>query len=94
MKDTTNLDKVAWNRLYVKMQTQIAKVNAIEDTIMDLQLEKMSHMDNIQEIKKELDQTCIHPEEWVVRDKDDATIATCKLCGKTIRNVDGETETN
>lgn len=93
MKDTTNLDKVAWNRMYTKMQTQIAKVNDIEDHIMDLQLEKMSHIDIIQEIKVELDQTCIHPEEWVVHDIDDNTIITCRFCGKTIRNVDGETET-
>lgn len=71
-------DKTAWNRKYNNLQVLVEKINVLSDQILELEVQKMPIADEISELRNQMVQECIHPQEYLTDGEDDVVI--CKFC--------------
>ncbi len=77
-------DVLAWKRREKKLKDIIDnKLKPLEDQILEIQLQKQPFFDEIHEIRKEMTETCIHPDDQLVQ-LDDGVIL-CKFCNKKLK---------
>lgn len=81
-QQSTQLDKTSWNRKYENLQKLIAQVNDFADQIMVIENQKLPYVDEINTLRAQMVQECIHPVEFLI-EKDD--IVECKFCNKRIK---------
>lgn len=77
----TRSEKTSWNRKYGNMQTLLEKLEPIEQQIIDLMGEKQPILDEIQMLRKEMVETCVHPYEMLTVSNG---FVLCKFCNKVI----------
>ncbi len=77
----TRSEKTAWQRQHEKLEQLIKKLEPVEDKILALTTQKMTIIDELMVIRKELVETCIHPFDMLV--KHDGFMV-CKFCEKKI----------
>ena len=70
-------DKTAWNRKYSNMQILVAQMNELSNKILELEEQKMPIYDEIVELRAQMIQECIHPQDHLVETDD---MITCKFC--------------
>lgn len=81
----TRSEKTAWARKQQNLEKLIhEQVRPIEEQILDLQLKLRPMYDQIQSMRQEMVESCVHPYEMLVT-HDDAV--TCKFCGKTLSKL-------
>lgn len=85
-------EKTSWNRKMDNMVSLMAKLQPIEDQIIELQSQKLPILDDINELRQMMLKECVHPYEYLVVDEDHVT---CKFCNKRMRlpNVNTDEET-
>ena|SRR5271157_1315456 len=74
-------EKTSWNRKMDNMVKLLAEIRPIEEQIIALTEKKIPIFDQIQELRKQMLQDCVHPYEYVLIEKDHAK---CKFCEKKI----------
>jgi hypothetical protein len=74
-------EKVSWNRKMDNMVKLISDLNPIEQQIIKLMNDKIPIYDNIQQLRNEMTNECIHPYEYLVYNQDHII---CKFCNKKI----------
>jgi mannose-6-phosphate isomerase class I len=74
-------EKTSWNRKMDNMVKLLAEIRPIEEQIIELNEKKIPIFDEIQEIRKQMLQDCIHPYEYVLLETNHAK---CKFCEKKI----------
>lgn len=79
--NATRSEKVSWDRKMDNMVALLAKLQPIEDQILDLMAQKMPIVDSIASLRKEMVRDCVHPYTHLVHKVDN--MAECKFCGKT-----------
>ena len=79
-------DKISWNRKLKNLEALYEKIRPIEDEILKLLAEKQPIFDDMQAIRQEMTDNCIHPFDYL-EVKDDFVI--CKFCNKRMKVVDG-----
>lgn len=77
-------DLLAWKRKEKKLNEIIEnKLKPLEDKILEIQMLKQPIFDEMNEIRKEMVDTCIHPENYLV--EIDNSIILCKFCNKKLK---------
>lgn len=71
-------DKTAWNRKYNNLQVLVEKINILSDQVLELEALKMPIADEISELRNQMVQECIHPQEYLIDEGDG--IIVCKFC--------------
>lgn len=71
-------EKTSWNRKMDNMVKLLAKLQPIEQQIIELQAQKMPVFDEVQILRELMVAECIHPYQYLVA-IDDKT-ALCKFC--------------
>lgn len=74
-------EKLKWNRLHDKMQKYLDKIKPIEEEILDLQSKRAPILDDIEYLRTEMVDTCIHPKELLIHNGDHIL---CKFCNKKL----------
>lgn len=74
-------EKTSWNRKMDNMVALLAKLQPIEDQIIELQAQKMPIIDEVQKLRTVMVNECIHPYEYLVIQQDHVL---CKFCGKRL----------
>lgn len=72
-------EKTSWNRKMDNMVKLLAALRPIEDQIIDLQAKKIPLFDEIQVLRKQMVNECIHPFEYLLVKE---TCVECKFCEK------------
>ena len=72
-------EKTSWNRKMDNMVKLLAKLRPIEEQILELQAQKMPVYDEVQVLRLEMINQCVHPYEYLVL-HDEYVI--CKFCDK------------
>lgn len=76
-------ERAIWRRKFATMQDILNdELSPIENQILDLIGQKNVIIDKIQEIRLELVEGCIHPDEYLV-EKDN--YVECKFCNKKVK---------
>lgn len=78
-------DRTSWKRKQKNIQKLIESVNVIEEEMQTMQASKQPLLDQILEIRNEMVDTCIHPEEFLVVHEGNVK---CKFCEKVIRVIE------
>lgn len=76
-------DKATWDRRMNEMVRLLSEINPIEDQIVELIAKKQPHMDAVAVLRKEMVDTCVHPETHLVAKTDTVTsqqFLECKFC--------------
>jgi hypothetical protein len=77
-------DILSWKRKQKKLENLIeTELQPIQEKILELEISKQPIHDKISEIRKEMVETCIHPEDSIVKLSEDTIL--CKFCNKTIK---------
>lgn len=77
-------DVLAWKRREKKLKDIIDnKLKPLEDKILEIQLQKQPFFDEIHEIRKEMTESCIHPDDQLVELNN--SIILCKFCDKKLK---------
>lgn len=74
-------EKTSWNRKMDNMVKLLAEIRPIEEQIITLTEKKIPIFDEIQSLRKQMVQDCVHPYEYVLVEKDHAK---CKFCERLI----------
>lgn len=78
----TKNERVAWNRKRKKLATMIEdNISPLEDEILQLTMQKQTHMDALVELRDVLVTECVHPRDCLVV-KDDYVL--CHFCEKKL----------
>lgn len=78
----TKNERIAWNRKHKKLSTMIEeKISPIEDKILELIMEKQTHIDVVTELRDILIKECVHPREFLVNNDDHVL---CKFCNRKL----------
>lgn len=88
--NATRSEKVSWDRKMDNMVSLLAKLNPIENQILDLMSQKMTIVDEITTLRQEMVRDCVHPYSHLMHKGNN--LAECKFCGKTFnvkKNVSG-----
>lgn len=81
----TRSEKTAWGRKQLNLEKMIREeVRPIEEKILDLQHQLRPFYDQIQQMRQEMVESCVHPYDMLVA-HDNAV--TCKFCGKTLSKL-------
>ncbi len=80
-------EKTSWNRKMDNMVRLLAELNPIEEQILELEAKKIPIFDEIQELRTQMVQDCIHPYEYLLIENN---VAKCKFCNRklVIRKLD------
>lgn len=70
-------DKTAWNRKYSNLQVLVERINELSDQVLVIEDQKIPIALEIHELRTQMLQECIHPQEYLVVVDG---IATCKFC--------------
>lgn len=77
-------DVLAWKRREKKLKDVIDnKLKPLEEKMLEIQLAKQPFFDEIHEIRKEMMETCIHPDDQLVELEN--SIILCKFCNKKLK---------
>lgn len=77
-------DVLSWRRRDKKLKDIIEnKLKPIEDQILELELSKVPFYDEVQLIRKEMVDICIHPEDHLV--ELEGEVILCKFCNKKLK---------
>ena len=81
-KLTDRSQKQAWKYKEKKMNDLIDKIQVVENKILKIiEEEKMPLMNEIDTLRKEMVDTCIHPSDMlVIEDEKDFYVIKCKFC--------------
>lgn len=74
-------EKTSWNRKMDNMVKLLAALRPIEDQIIELQAKKIPLFDDIQLLRGQMVQECIHPFEYLLVKE---TCVECKFCNKKL----------
>lgn len=74
-------EKTSWNRKMENMVKLLAKIQPIEEQIIELQAQKIPLLDEVSNLRESMVDGCIHPIEYLVNKKDHVL---CKFCGRKI----------
>lgn len=74
-------EKTSWNRKMDNMVKLLAEIHPIEEQIIALNEKKIPIFDQIQDLRKQMVQDCVHPYEYVLVEVDHAR---CKFCERKI----------
>lgn len=74
-------EKTSWNRKMDNMVKLLAALRPLEDQIIELHAKKIPLFDEIQILRIQMVNECIHPFEYLVVA---ATCVTCKFCEKKL----------
>ena len=77
----TRSEKTAWQRQHEKLEQLVKKLEPIEDKLLSLTTQKMTIIDELMVIRRELVESCIHPFEMLVKHEGHMI---CKFCEKKI----------
>jgi small-conductance mechanosensitive channel len=77
-------EKVSWNRKLANLEKLYEKIQPIEEQILDLIAQKQPIYDEMQEIREEMVNECIHPYDYLVINDDHVL---CKFCNKKLKLV-------
>lgn len=80
-RQSSQLDKTSWLRKYENLQTLVKQVNDLADEIAEIEEKKMPIIDEINVLRQQMVQECIHPIEHLVNYEDHTH---CKFCDKRI----------
>lgn len=80
-RQSSQLDKTSWLRKYENLQTLITQVNSLAEKIAEIEAEKIPIIDQINELRQQMVQECVHPIEHLV---DHEGYTLCKFCEKRI----------
>lgn len=72
-------EKTSWNRKMDNMVKLLAALRPIEDKIIELQSKKIPLFDEIQGLRTQMVNECIHPFEYLIVN---STHAVCKFCDR------------
>lgn len=79
-------DKTAWKRRQNNLEKVIGEMTPIEQQILELSLKKRPYLEEIERIRAEMVELCIHPAETLVV-KGEAPnshhVVLCKFCNKS-----------
>lgn len=80
-------EKTSWNRKMDNMVKLLAELRPIEDKIIELHEKKIPIFDEIQELRKQMVQDCVHPYDHLLLEDGHAK---CKFCNRkiSITNID------
>jgi hypothetical protein len=81
----TQSEKMSWNRKRKNIELLTTRQVKIQNKIWDLQLEQAPLVDEITNIRKDMVDTCIHPEDLLV-EKEEGYVE-CKFCFKKLRTI-------
>lgn len=74
-------EKTSWNRKMDNMVKLLAALRPIEDQIIDLQAKKIPLFDEIQALRVQMVNECVHPFEYLLVKE---TCVECKFCSKQL----------
>ncbi len=74
-------EKTSWNRKMDNMVKLLAELRPIEEEIITLTEKKIPLFDQIQDLRKQMVQDCVHPYEYVLVEKDHCL---CKFCDRKL----------
>lgn len=75
----TRSEKMSWERKMDNMVKILAQLSPLENKILDLMVEKQKILDEVERLRKEMVNECVHPYHMLVeKDK----IIYCKFCDK------------
>ena len=74
-------EKLKWNRLHDKMQKYLDKIQPFEEQILDIQKKRAPIIDDIDYLRIEMVDTCIHPKDLLIHNGDHIL---CKFCNKKL----------
>jgi hypothetical protein len=77
----TRSEKTSWNRKYTNMKALLDKLNPIEEEIIRLMGAKQPILDDIQVLRRQMIDCCVHPYDMLSLDDG---IVTCKFCNTVI----------
>lgn len=77
----TRSEKTSWNRKMDNMNVMYERIRTIENLILDLQVQKMPLFDQLQQLREQMVQECIHPYDQL---EVYPTHVECKFCGRKI----------
>ncbi len=84
-------EKTSWTRKLDKMIRLITTLRPIEDKILTIiKEEKTPIMDEINNIRKVMNNECVHPYEYLVKDNN---AVTCRFCEKRLSIIDNGNKT-
>lgn len=75
-------DKISWKRKLNNLEKLYQKISPIEDKILDLIAEKQPIFDEMQGIREEMMNECIHPFDYLTVDGKEII---CKFCNKKMK---------
>ncbi len=80
-------EKTSWNRKMDNMVRLLAELQPIEEQIVELEAKKLPIFDEIQELRTQMVQDCVHPYEYLLIENN---VAKCKFCERrlVIRKLD------
>lgn len=78
-------EKVSWNRKKANLEAVVEKIRPIEDKILDLIAKKQPLLDEIQEIRTQMIDECVHPFDYL-EVKEDHVL--CKFCNRKLKLLD------
>lgn len=80
-------EKTSWNRKMDNMVRLLAELQPLEEQILALEAKKLPIFDEIQELRAQMVQECIHPYEYLLIENN---AAKCKFCERrlVIRKLD------
>ncbi len=74
-------EKTSWNRKMDNMVKLLAEIRPIEEQIIALTEKKIPLFDQIQDLRKQMLQDCIHPYEYVLVEENHCV---CKFCERKL----------
>lgn len=72
-------EKIKWSRYTERMNKILQKIEPIEDKILDLLQTKQPYLDEIELLRLEMIDMCVHPKHLLIHN---GNHITCKFCNK------------
>lgn len=79
--------KVAWKRKLSNLEALYEKVRPIEEEILTLMAKKTPILDEMQVLREEMVNECVHPFDYLIVKEDGQVI--CKFCNNKLKVVNG-----
>jgi hypothetical protein len=79
----------SWERKCVAMSKLLDQLRPIEEEILEIISKRQPLVDSIEELRHQMTQECIHPQEHLV---DMGEYVTCKFCDRKMAPPNAKTE--